>query len=104
MPYLSITSSLSSNITSHDESILLQQSFYVSISGSDLRVEIYGIYKQMRALFLRSHQAKMPYNGYMIYSDTIAYRSYEVSYHSCSTYVYREKIMFVTGCKVSRNK
>ena len=79
MPYLSITSSLSSNITSHDESILLQQSFYVSISGSDLRVEIYGIHKQMRALFLRSHQAKMPYNGYMIYSDTIAYHSYEVS-------------------------
>ena len=99
MRYLSISSSFSSN-TSLDESILLQESFYVSISGSDLQVKIYGVYKQMRALFYRSHQAKKPLNGHT--SEEADIRIHRIIQTLLLTIpIYKEKTMFVTGCKVS---
>ena len=101
--YLSITSSFSSN-TSHEESILLQESFYVSISGSDLQVEIYDV-ESLVPPFARSEEAiEWIYDILIRRIIQTLLLTIHTKFCDCSTCIYEEKTMFVMGCKVSQNK
>ena len=90
-----MTSSFSSN-TSHDESILLQASRNIWRLQAD---------ESLVPPFAPSEEAiEWIYDIPIRIIIQTLLLTILTKFRGCSTRVYKEKLMFVTGCKASRNK